>query len=326
MNNTTTGAGPRLSHSAIECPYGSTWNYDDQKRTKKEARNKMRYSKSGNSHKKQSNVERPGRCNSTRLPSDIITGRSEYNDHSNNNNNDKSPVGTDNSCSLAQEKCVAEARKCDQGMYLDKPEPAPVLFGSGDSTATSNQDKIKEIACVPVLTHHFVERTWMSYIWELLQICIKATLRWLLINFWDANPDSIFMKDIFEWFFPRMLSDDNDLYMGIRRTLSWQALHPIRDEVAWQCGFRGVVPLQVYITIYHEHIRICAGRSMDSSANQTLLLRKWSERYACVYNELDSVILSNTMIAVVNHTTVWNARTRSATRAVAPVYSTFQGA
>lgn len=99
-----------------------------------------------------------------------------------------------------------------------------------------------------------------------------------------------------------------------------------RDEIALKCGFKGTAQLKVYDELFHTSVKQCIGRNMDNTSNQSLLLKRWSEICKQDFDKLDAVTLSNTMIAVVNYTTVWNYRTRSLTRTVGSGMPTLQGA
>lgn len=103
----------------------------------------------------------------------------------------------------------------------------------------------------------------------------------------------------------------NELYTHVVADIG---IDPDFDSLAYELGFRGTRKMLVYKNLYTSSLTTSFGRNMNTSANQSLLLRKWNERLGQRADELDPLIVSNTMIAVVNQVTVWNARTRGATR------------
>lgn len=89
------------------------------------------------------------------------------------------------------------------------------------------------------------------------------------------------------------------------------------DEAAYyasRIGFKANTTMVVYENLFARAFRDNVTRNMQLPANQTLQMRKWLEAAKTRACEYDPVVLNNTMVALTNHVSVWNARLKDLTR------------
>lgn len=101
------------------------------------------------------------------------------------------------------------------------------------------------------------------------------------------------------------------------------------DEAAYyasRIGFRANTTMVVYENLFARAFRDNVTRNMQLPANQTLLMRKWLEVAKTRACEYDPVVLNNTMVALTNHVSVWNARLKDLTRSTNQVIPTLTNA
>lgn len=101
------------------------------------------------------------------------------------------------------------------------------------------------------------------------------------------------------------------------------------DEAAYyasRIGFKANTTMVVYENLFARAFRDNVTRNMQLPANQTLLMRKWLEAAKTRACEYDPVVLNNTMVALTNHVSVWNARLKDLTRSTNQVIPTLTNA